>query len=90
MVNTISVRELRPQLSVAMDRVNKRFDRYVVTRRGKPQAVLMSYDDYESMVETMEIQSDKALMARIKKAEAEIKAGKGIILDEVEKRLGLV
>ncbi|MBF0595144.1 MAG: type II toxin-antitoxin system Phd/YefM family antitoxin [Candidatus Omnitrophica bacterium] len=90
MINMISVRELRPKLSTAMDRVNRRFDRYVVTRRGRPQAVLMSFDDYESLLETVEVRSDAALMARLRKADAEVAARKGTRVEVIEKRLGLV
>ena len=90
MVNTISVRELRPKLAEVLKIIHDRFDRYIITKRGQPEAVIMSVDDYESILETMEIQSDKALMRRIKKAEKEIKQGKGTSLEKIKKELGLV
>lgn len=90
MVNTISVRELRPKLADVLKSIHDRFDRYIITRRGHPEAVIMSIDDYESILETLEIQSDKPLMRRIKKAEKELRAGKGILLEKVKKELGLV
>lgn len=90
MVNTISVRELRPKLADVLKAVQSRFDRYIITKRGRPEAVLMSVEDYESILETMEIQSDKALMRRIKKAEEEIRNKKGTPLEKVRKELGLV
>ena len=90
MVNTISARELRPKLSNVLKAIHDRFDRYIVTRRGHPEVVMISVEDYESLLETLEIQSDKALMRRIKKAEKEFKAGKGIPLERVKKELGLV
>ena len=58
MVNTISVRELRPTLSKVIDNIHKKFDRYVITKRGKPEVVMMSIDDYEGLLETLEIESD--------------------------------
>jgi antitoxin YefM len=90
MVNTISIRELRPRLAGVLKSIHDRFDRYIITKRGQPEAVMMSIKDYESILETMEIQSDKALMRRIKKAEKELCAGKGIPLEKVKKELGLV
>ncbi len=90
MVNTISVRELRPRLADVLKSIHNRFDRYIITKRGQPEAVMMSIEDYESILETMEIQSDKALMRSIKKAEKELRAGKGIPLEKVKKELGLV
>lgn len=90
MVNFISIRELRPKLSEVIDRVHDRFDRYVITRHGKPEVVMMSMDDYEGLLETLEIMSDKKLVRELRQAEKEMKSGKGVPLEEVNKRLGLL
>ena len=90
MVNTISVRELRPKLSKIIDDIHKKFDRYVITRRGKPEVVMMSIDDYEGLLETLEIESDPELMKRLKKAEEDMKKGKGKSLEQIHKDLGIV
>jgi len=90
MVNTISVRELRPKLSKVIDDIHKKFDRYVITRRGKPEVVMMSIDDYEGLLETLEIESDPEWMADIRQAEKDIKNGKGVSLEEARRRLGIV
>lgn len=87
MINTITLKELRPGLPDVIDRIDAKFDRYVVTRRGKPVCVMMSIEDYEAMVETMEILGDKALVKRIKKAEADYKAGKAVALEKVLQEL---
>ncbi|MFZ2356252.1 MAG: type II toxin-antitoxin system Phd/YefM family antitoxin [Candidatus Omnitrophota bacterium] len=90
MVNTISVRELRPKLAGVLKNIHDRFDRYIITKRGHPEAVIISIEDYESILETMEIQADKGLMRRIKKSEKDFRAGKGIPLEKVKKELGIV
>ena len=90
MVNTISVRELRPTLSKVIDNIHKKFDRYVITKRGKPEVVMMSIDDYEGLLETLEIESDPELMKRLKKAEEDMKKGKGKSLEQIHKELGIV
>ena len=90
MTVTIPLTELRPKLPEVMDRVSKYFDRCIITRHGKPEAVMLSIEDYESILETLEIQSDKSLMRRIKKAQRELEAGKGIPLEKVKRELGLV
>ncbi len=65
--------------------------RYVVTRRGKPEAVILSIEDYESLMETLEIERDTVLVRRLRKAEAEFKKGKkGRTLQEIDRELGLV
>ena len=90
MVNTISIRELRPRLSNVIDKIHQKFDRYVVTKRGKPEVVMMSIEDYESILETLEIESDKALMKRLKKAEKDVKIGKFTSLEEIHRELKIV
>ena len=89
-VATISVRELRPKLAMVLKNISDKFDRYVITKRGAPEAVIMSIDDYESIIETMDIQSDKALIRRLAKADEEKKKGLGRSLNAVRRDLGLV
>jgi PHD/YefM family antitoxin component YafN of YafNO toxin-antitoxin module len=38
----------------------------VITRNGRPAAVLISPDEFESMRETLEIKADRELMKEIK------------------------
>ena len=88
MTITIPLTELRPKLPKVMDRISKYFDRCIVTRRGKPEAVILSEEDYESLLDTLDILSDQKLMKDIKKAEQDLRAGKGIPWDKVKKKLG--
>ncbi len=90
MVKNISLKELRPKLPKLINDVDTKMDRYVITKRGRPVALMMAIDDYESLIETLEILSDKKLVARIKRAEAEVKKGSFKTLEEVDKELGIV
>ena len=90
MVKHISLKELRPKLPKLIEEVDSKMDRYVITKRGRPVALMMAIDDYESLIETLEILSDKKLVARIKRAESEVKKGSFKTLEEVEKELGIV
>ncbi len=89
MIKSISVRELRPNISKVMDNIHKKFDRYIVNRRGNPEVVMMSLEDYESIIETLDIQANKELVKAIKLAEKEIAKGQGKSLDVLQKELGL-
>ena len=89
-VHTLSVRDLRPHLADVLKGIVEKFDRYIITKHGKPEAVLLSIEDYESMLETMEIERDTQLMGRIKKAERQMKQGKGRDLETIKKELKLV
>ena len=83
MVKTISTREFRTHLAGVLNDVVKRFDRYVISKRGKPEAVLMCIDDYEGWLETLGIMSSKDTMRDIRSAKAELKAGKGLSFKQV-------
>ncbi|MCD4780419.1 MAG: type II toxin-antitoxin system Phd/YefM family antitoxin [Candidatus Omnitrophica bacterium] len=76
MKNTLSLKQLRPELSKVIESIDKKFDRFIITKRGKPVVVMMSIDDYESLIETLDILEDKETMKRVRNGENEIKAGK--------------
>ncbi len=87
MVNTITLKELRPELPEVIKGIDAKLDRYIVTKRGKPIAVMLSPDDYDGLLETIEILSDKETAKRLKKAKQEIKTGKTITLEELRRKI---
>ena len=90
MTITIPLTRLRPKLPQILDRLSKYFDRCVITRHGKPEAVMLSEEDYGGLIETLDILSDQKLMKDIKKATEDLKKGRGISLEKAKKRLGYV
>lgn len=70
--------EIKKRLSEIVDGVEERHDRVVLTRNGRPAAVLISPDELESLEETLAILSDPKAVKAIRTAEAEIDAGKGV------------
>ncbi|HBU08292.1 MAG: hypothetical protein A2471_05135 [Omnitrophica WOR_2 bacterium RIFOXYC2_FULL_45_15] len=87
MVNMITLKELRPELPEVIKDIDGKLGRYIVTKRGKPVAVMMSPDDYEGLLETIEILSDKETAKRIKIAKKEIKEGKTVSLEELRRKI---
>jgi antitoxin YefM len=63
--------DVKNRLSEVVDRVERQHDRVVITRHGKPAAVVLSIDDLESLEETLSILSDATLMADLQQARAE-------------------
>lgn len=47
-----------------------------VTRNGRPVAVMVAYDEYESMVETLNILSDSTALEALREAEDDVAAGR--------------
>jgi len=46
-----------------------------ITRRGRPVLAVLSWDQYEALVETLDILGDEEQTAQLRRAVAEIKAG---------------
>ena len=90
MTKSITLKTLRPKLPRIIEEIDSKMDRFVITKRGKPVALMMSIDDYESLLETLDVLSNARLMKKIRKAGAELKKGNIKTLDEVEKELGVV
>ncbi len=87
MVNTITLKKLRPELPEVIKNIDAKLSRYIVTKRGNPIAVMMSPDDYEGLLETIEILSDKETARRIKKAKREIREGKVVSLEDLRRKV---
>jgi PHD/YefM family antitoxin component YafN of YafNO toxin-antitoxin module len=51
------------------------------------EAIIMRVDDYESVVETMNVEVDERTMKRIRQAEKDLKKGKGGDLDKIREKL---
>jgi antitoxin YefM len=67
--------EVKNRLSEVVDRVEREHDRVVITKHGRPAAVVLSVDDLESLEETLEILSDPKLVAEVRAAERERSRG---------------
>jgi len=82
-MKTLSLSEVKAKLSELVDEVESRDERVVITRKGRPAAVLVSHDDLESWQETLEITSDRALMAELRRAVRQMEAGRFVTYEEV-------
>jgi len=89
MARTVPFTEARASLSELLDEVQSVQDHVVITRNGKPVAVLMSMDEWESWKETIEVLSDEETMAALKRSEEDVKAGRLVDWDEVKRDLDL-
>ena len=76
MVNTLSLKELRPALPKVVDQIDGKLDRFVITKHGKPVVVMLSMEDYESLMETLDILADPEAMKGIREGERELRKGK--------------
>jgi antitoxin YefM len=75
-MKTLPLTEARKDFPNIVDEVSGRHEHVVITKRGKPAAVVMSLEEFESWQETLEIMADRGAMAAITRAERDIKAGR--------------
>ena len=76
MNKTIPLKEARAKFSKLVDRVDQLSDRYIVTKNGTPKAVVMSAEEFESWVETLEFMSNPKAVKALEQGLKEAKAGK--------------
>ena len=87
MVHTITLKKLRPELPKVVEDIDRKLGRYVVTKYGKPSIVMLSVEDYESLMETLDILTDPAAMKSLKQGEKDLHQGKTHSWSEVKTRL---
>lgn len=75
--------EIKKRLSEIVDGVERRHDRVVLTRHGRPAAVIISPDELESLEETRELLSDPEAMREIREADTAVEAGEVVTADEL-------
>ena len=75
-MKTFPLSEAKTKLSGLVEKVRARDEEIVITRNGRPVAVLVSPDEFDSWKETVTIRADTALMREIKAGLSALKAKK--------------
>ena len=74
-MTTDSLRNVKDRFSEFIDRVVREHERVVVTRNGKPAAVLVSLEDLDSLEATLEVLGDSEAVRGLIEAEAAVAGG---------------
>ena len=84
-MKTLSLSEAKMKLSALIDSIGITDEEIVITKNGRPAAVLVSPDEFESWQETLIVRSDIELMEEIKRGLSAIKRKKASLytLDEL-------
>lgn len=86
-MSTQSLASVKAHFSHVIDEVAGTHERVTVTKNGSPVAVILAVEDYESLVETLEILSDPKAVAEIREAESQMSDGE--VYDEADVRAAL-
>ena len=83
MTRVLTVSEAKTHLSRLVAGLEKNDDELIITRNGRPAAVLVSADEYDSWRETREIRRNPALMGEIKEGLSQLAKGQRFTFEEV-------
>jgi len=84
MAKTLPISEVKARLPELVTSVQEREEEVVVTRNGRPAAVLVSYVEFERLKETLDVLSDPSLMRQIEESRAfYASGGKGLSFEDV-------
>jgi len=77
-MSTESLRSVKDRFSEFVERVDRHHERVVVTRNGRPAAVLVSPADLASLEESLDVFSDVGAMADLAQADEALASGDAV------------
>ena len=80
----MALKDVKNRLSEVVDQVEREHGRVVITKHGRPAAVVVSIDDLESLEETLTIMSKPRLVTQLRDSLAELQQDKGQVLTKDE------
>jgi antitoxin YefM len=86
-MTTIPLASAKTHLSSVLDEVRDTHERVVITRNGRPEAVIMAVSDLEALEETLDLLTTPGALEQIRQAEADIAAGRGIDAEQLHRDL---
>lgn len=89
MAKIVPFTEARGRLSDLLDDVERRHEHVVISRRGRPVAILISTSDWEAIEESLEILDDRDILAALRESDEDVEAGRLTSLSEVRRDLGV-
>jgi antitoxin YefM len=84
-MTTISLADAKARLSAVLDEVRDTHERVVITRNGRPEAVILAVSDLEALEETLDLLSTPGVLEQIRAAEAEVARGEAIDAEELRR-----
>ena len=79
----ITASKLRSQILKLVKELKKSPDQYIITQNGEPAATLISYDEYRSLLATLDVINDPELVKDIRESRVDKQRGRVHSFDEV-------
>lgn len=84
-MTTVPLAEARQNFSALVDEAAATHQRVLVTRNGVPVVWIVSDEDFESIMETLDVLADAAAMQDVAQSKADSAAGRYVTAAEMEK-----
>jgi prevent-host-death family protein len=82
-MSSVTLSEAKAQLAKLLRQVEDLGERVVITRSGHPAGVLLSVEEYEGLIESLEILADPELSAAVRQGLADLERGDVLSDEEV-------
>ena len=87
-IKEITTVDARRELTKLPEKLGANPATVAVTRRGKPVLAIMTWEDYQAILETLEILGDKKAVELLNRSIEEVKEGRTIPWKDAKARLG--
>lgn len=82
-MKTLPLSDAKNRLSRVVEDVNERDERVMITRNGRPAAVVVSPEEFESWQATIDILSDPDLVAQLQRSKKAMRRAKTYTIEEL-------
>jgi len=89
MTKTIPLAEAKKNLSSLIKDIDEKYDRFTITKNGVSKAVMLSNEEFEGLIETLDILSNKEEREAIARAKVQVKKRQTVSLKSIKNRYGL-
>jgi len=76
--------DVKNRLSEVVERIEREHGRVIITKHGRPAAVVLSVEDLESLEETLEVLNSTALTADLRAGVAELSSAPAVTLTKAQ------
>ncbi|MBA4418360.1 MAG: hypothetical protein C0392_10695 [Syntrophus sp. (in: bacteria)] len=89
MTKTIPLAEAKKNLSTVVKDVEEKYDRFTITRNGVDKAVILSAEEFDGLMETLDILSNKEEREAIARARRQVTQGRTVSLKNIKEKYNL-
>jgi antitoxin YefM len=89
MTRTIPLAEAKKTLSALIKDVEEKFDRFTITKNGVSTAVILSSEEFEGLLETLDLLSNREERDAVTRAKEQVLEGRTVSLEDLKSRYDL-